>query len=56
MQLPQLLSDHPSNQHRIEALKQHFRERPDSFASFSADAATAKPFTVPKDAASVFLR
>jgi len=55
-QVPQLLSDHPSNQHRVEALKQHFREHSPTFGSFSADASSAKPFTVPKDAATVFLR
>src|SRR5262245_49447455 len=41
--VPQLLSDHPSNANRVEALKRHFRERPAAFASFSADPATAKP-------------
>jgi predicted Zn-dependent protease len=55
-QVPQLLSDHPSNQHRVEALKQHFRERPVTFGSFSADATRAKPFAAPKNAAAVFLR
>jgi len=55
-QVPQLLSDHPSNQHRVEALRQHFRERPVTFASFSSDANSAKPFTAPKNAGAVFLR
>src|SRR6476659_9468249 len=30
-QVPQLLSDHPDNQHRVEALKRHFREKPETF-------------------------
>jgi predicted Zn-dependent protease len=55
-QVPQLLSDHPSNPNRVAALKQHFRENPGTFASFSADARTAKPFAVPKDAPVVFMR
>ena len=55
-QVPQLLSDHPSNANRAEALKRHFRERPVTFGSFSADAASAKPFAAPKNAAAVFLR
>jgi len=32
--LPQLLSDHPDNQHRVAALKQHYREMPGVFGSF----------------------
>ena len=55
-QVPQLLSDHPDNQHRVATLKQHFRENPSVFGSFSADATSAKPFTVPKNATEVFLR
>jgi predicted Zn-dependent protease len=55
-QLPQLLSDHPDNPHRVEALKRHFREHPSVFEFFSADARSAKPLVVPKDAGVVFLR
>jgi predicted Zn-dependent protease len=55
-QVPQLLSDHPDNPHRVAALKQHFRENPGTFASFSADARTAKPFAVSKDTPVVFMR
>src|SRR5260370_9801974 len=40
-QLPQLLSNHPDNPHRVEALKQPFRESPSVFAAFSPDARTA---------------
>ena len=42
-QVPQLLSDHPDNPHRVEALKQHFRQNPALFASFSSDPKTAVP-------------
>src|SRR5262245_4112469 len=37
-QVPQLLSDHPDNPHRVDALKRHFRDNPSTFASFSSDA------------------
>jgi predicted Zn-dependent protease len=55
-QVPQLLSDHPDNPHRVEALKQHFRDQPSVFASFSADVRSAKPFVAPKNAVEGFLR
>jgi predicted Zn-dependent protease len=55
-QVPQMLSDHPSNQHRVATLKQHFKQNPAVFASFSSDVATAKKFVAPKDAAEVFVR
>jgi len=55
-QVPQLLSNHPDNPHRVEALKEHFRERPAVFGSFSSDPARARPFVVPKNAPEVFLR
>jgi hypothetical protein len=55
-QIPQLLSDHPDNPHRVQALKQHFRENPKVFGGFSADIKSAKPFNASKDAPEVFLR
>jgi predicted Zn-dependent protease len=55
-QVPQLLSDHPDNPHRVDALKRHFAQNASVFGSFSADARTAKPFAVPKDAGEAFLR
>jgi predicted Zn-dependent protease len=55
-QVPQLLSDHPDNPHRVAALKQHFREEPSVFGSFSSDPRSAKPFVVPANAALVFMR
>jgi predicted Zn-dependent protease len=54
-ELPQLLSDHPDNQHRIEALERHFQENPSAFARFSTDPTSAKPFSVPKNAPERFL-
>ena len=55
-QVPQLVSDHPDNPHRVEALQRHFRENPAVFESFSADARSARPFVAPKNAAEAFLR
>jgi predicted Zn-dependent protease len=55
-QVPQLLSDHPDNPHRVEALKKHFHDQPATFGSFSPDAASATPFAAPKNAGAVFLR
>jgi predicted Zn-dependent protease len=54
--LPEALSDHPTNAHRLAALKKHFRDNPAVFASFSPDRSRAKPFAAPKDAPVVFLR
>ena len=54
--IPQLLSDHPDNQHRVAALKDHFRENPAVFASFSSDSKSATPYVPPKNATEVFLR
>jgi len=55
-QVPQLLSDHPDNPHRVAALERHFRDNPSTFGGFSADARTARPLSVPKDSALVFMR
>ena len=55
-QVPELLSDHPNNQHRIDALKEHFRENPSAFAKFNPDPRSAARFTVPKDSPETFLR
>jgi beta-barrel assembly-enhancing protease len=54
-QLPQLLSDHPDDQNRIDALEQHFRKNPSVFGKFSPDAKSAQPFSAPKNAPEVFL-
>jgi predicted Zn-dependent protease len=55
-QVPQLLSDHPDNPHRVEALKQHFRQNSATFASFPSDVRRATPFVVPKNAPEAFQR
>jgi predicted Zn-dependent protease len=53
--VPQLLSDHPNNQNRVNALKRHFRENPAVFAKFSPDPKSGKRLSLPKNTAEVFL-
>src|SRR5499427_8557719 len=55
-QLPQLLSDHPDDQHRLYALENHFRGNPAVFGKFSPDSKSATPFSVSKNAPEEFLR
>lgn len=54
-QLPQLLSDHPNDQNRIDALERHFRQNPQIFARYNPDPKSATPMSVPKNSAEVFL-
>ena len=54
-EIPQLLSDHPDDQNRINALEHHFRQNPSVFGKFSSDPKSATPFAVPKNAPEVFL-
>ncbi len=53
--IPQLLSDHPNNQNRENALEKHFRESPAVFGKFNPDPKSATPISVPKNTAEVFL-
>jgi predicted Zn-dependent protease len=55
-QVPQILSDHPNNQNRVDALERHFRRNPSVFKKFNADPKSAKPLAVPAKAPEVFLR
>jgi len=55
-EMPSLLSDHPDDQQRINALTQHFAANPDVFGRFSQDPKSATPFVVQKNAPVVFLR
>jgi predicted Zn-dependent protease len=54
-QIPQLLSDHPDDQNRVNALEQHFKKNPSTFAKFNADPKSATPISIPKDNPEVFL-
>ena len=53
--IPQLLSDHPNDQNRVDTLKRHFRENPSVFGNFNPDPKSATPFSVPKNAPETFL-
>ena len=55
-QVPQLLSDHPGNENRVNTLEHHFRENPSVFGNFSSDPKSAVSISVPKNASEVFLR
>ena len=55
-EIPQLLSDHPDDQNRINALEHHFRQNPSVFGKFNPDSKSATQFAVPKSAQEVFLR
>jgi beta-barrel assembly-enhancing protease len=55
-QVPQLLSDHPGNESRVDTLERHFRENPSVFGKFSSDPKSAASISVPKGASEVFLR
>lgn len=55
-EVPQLLSDHPNDQNRVDALERHFRKNPSVFSKFNPDPKTATPLVVPKNAPEVFLR
>jgi predicted Zn-dependent protease len=54
-QVPQLISDHPSNQNRVDALEGHFHKDPSVFAKFNSDPKSSAQFVVPKNVAEVFL-
>ncbi|RSL18421.1 peptidase M48-like protein [Edaphobacter aggregans] len=54
-EIPQLLSDHPDDQNRINVLEHHFRQNPSVFGKFNPDPKSATPFAVPKNTAEVFL-
>ena len=56
VEVPQILSDHPNDQNRINALEQHFKSDPGTFGRFDRNPASATPLSVPKDAPVVFLR
>jgi len=55
-QLPQLLSDHPNNQNRVNALEEHFRHNPSVFGKFNPGSSSATRFAAMERAPEVFLR
>jgi predicted Zn-dependent protease len=46
----EMLSDHPSDMHRIADLENHFKRNPGTFAKFDQDIASATPLWTPGDA------
>jgi len=52
---PELLSDHPNDEHRVRTLEEHFRENPGTFAGFDPDPRSATPISVSKDSMETFL-
>jgi predicted Zn-dependent protease len=56
MEIPQLLSDHPNDRNRIDALERHFHSDPRVFGRFDSNARSATPLSVPNKAPVVFLR
>lgn len=53
---PEFLSDHPDNESRIEALREHFRANPAVFSRFSPEQDSALALVAPAKAPLVFLR
>jgi predicted Zn-dependent protease len=56
VEIPALLSDHPSDLARVDALEQHFRTEPSVFGSFNKEQKSATPFTADKKSPEVFQR
>jgi beta-barrel assembly-enhancing protease len=55
-EIPQLLSDHPNDQNRVDALERHFKSEPSVFGGFNPSPESATPLTVAKGVPVVFLR
>jgi len=55
-QTPELLSDHPDDEHRVRTLKEHFRKNSQVFGNFDPDAASATPLVIPADFKETFVR
>jgi hypothetical protein len=56
LEVPQLLSDHPSDQARVDALEKHFKADAATFGPFDPKPESATPFSIPKSQPVVFLR
>lgn len=53
---PEILSDHPNDDHRVKRLERHFAQNPAMFAKFKNDPASATPLQLPANEAEQFLR
>jgi predicted Zn-dependent protease len=56
VEIPQILSDHPGDQNRVDALKEHFKKNSSVFGRFNSDPSSATPLVVDKKAPVVFMR
>ncbi|MBV8081694.1 MAG: M48 family metalloprotease [Candidatus Eremiobacteraeota bacterium] len=55
-QPPEILSDHPDDQHRIEALEAHFKANPATFSKYDSSSKSARPLNPPANEAEDFVR
>jgi len=55
-QPPEIISDHPDDQHRVQALERHFQENPALFGRFDSNPKSATPMRVAHSEPEVFLR
>jgi beta-barrel assembly-enhancing protease len=55
-QPPEIISDHPDDQHRVQALEHHFQENPALFGGFNGNPKSATPMHVSHSEPEVFLR
>jgi predicted Zn-dependent protease len=53
---PEFLSDHPDNQHRVDALEKKMRGDPAVFGKFNPDPSSATPMKLPKNSAETFVQ
>jgi len=53
---PEVLSDHPDNSDRIQALENHFSQNPATFSRFNANPQSATKLILPKNKQEQFLR
>lgn len=53
---PEILSDHPNDEHRIERLEEYFRSNPARFARFQSNPKYAAALKLPKNPAEKILR
>ncbi|HZV78893.1 MAG TPA: M48 family metalloprotease [Candidatus Binatus sp.] len=55
-QPPEILSDHPDDQHRVDALEKLFQSNPATYAHFNSNRSSAKPLDPPANEAENFVR
>jgi len=53
---PELLSDHPSDERRVQTLKAHFKQHPETFAKYDPNPGSSTPMHVPAQMAETFVQ